>query len=247
MNKPCVSHMDESWHTQMSHGTHKWILALVNESTYGWVMAFPSPLPTGSSRDTQTPTHPVRVSWLINSHSHIWLINSHSHIWMNHVEYKWVMSHKNESCHIWMSHVTYEWVMSHVNEACHIWMNYVAYKLVMSHMNVSWHLYCLCQREAPETPTHPCSRALDSSLPESESWHMYVNRVTHMWMGRVTHPCSRALDSSLPESESCHTYMNHVTHTWMSLVMHPCLTVFDMGWLRLVGSLKLYVSFAKEP
>jgi len=29
--------------------------------------------------------------------------------------------------------------------------------------------------------------------------------------------------------------------------VHPCLEVLSMGWLRLVGSLKLLVSLAKEP
>jgi len=35
-------------------------------------------------------------------------------------------------------------------------------------------------------------------------------------------------------------------HIWCLLLCVSCL-VRDMGWLRLVGSTKLYVSFAKEP
>jgi len=61
--------------------------------------------------------------------------------------------------------------------------------------------------------------------------------------------------------ESCHKYewvmsdvthmngdMSHVTHAWW---MSPPRTwqcrFLNMGWLRLVGSLKLQVSFAEEP
>ena len=46
-------------------------------------------------------------------------------------------------------------------------------------------------------------------------------------------------------------------HIYMCLYLHICLYILacwrsrrhvgDMGWLRLVGSLKLQVSFAKEP
>jgi len=56
-------------------------------------------------------------------------------------------------------------------------------------------------------------------------------------------------------NESCHTHkrvkshvtMSHVTHyhQWSPLIMD--LIYGGMGWLRLVGSLKLWVSFAKEP
>ena len=35
------------------------------------------------------------------------------------------------------------------------------------------------------------------------------------------------------------------THTRMHIRMHACID--SMGWLRLVGSIKLQVSFAKEP
>jgi len=42
-----MAHMDESWHTWMSHGTHGWVMAHMDESwhtwmshgTHGWVMA----------------------------------------------------------------------------------------------------------------------------------------------------------------------------------------------------------------
>jgi len=79
------------------------------------------------------------------------------------------------------------------------------------------------------------------------SWHTYEWIMSHIWMSHVTHM-----------NESCRTYewvmlhiwMRHVTH--MSESCHTCVPwpihlAMNMGWLRLVGSLKLYVSFAKDP
>jgi len=52
--------------------------------------------------------------------------------------------------------------------------------------------------------------------------------------------------------ESRHTYMSHVTHVkkiWVIWNLYAAAMIASeaMGWLRFVGSLELYVSFAKEP
>jgi len=90
MNKPCVSHMDESWHTQMSHDTHKWVLALVNESWHTWM------------------SHGIYIAFAKGKqkrHPPILFMCSGSSTPIH--TYKWITSHRNESCHIWMSHGTY--------------------------------------------------------------------------------------------------------------------------------------------
>jgi len=57
-------------------------------------------------------------------------------------------------------------------------------------------------------------------------------------------------------AESCHIYMSHVTHKYVMSYIHMSHVtryvrqthrMADMGWLRLVGLIKLQVSFAKEP
>ena len=61
----------------------------------------------------------------------------------------------------------------------------------------------------------------------NESCHIYEWVMSHAWMIHVTQM-----------NESCHTY------DW---VMSYLTYLSDMGWLRLEGSSKLQVSFAKEP
>ena len=63
----------------------------------------------------------------------------------------------------------------------------------------------------------------------NESYHTFECVMSHVWMSHVTRL-----------NESCHTYkwvLLHVQHT----------QICGMGWLWLVGSIKLQVSFAKEP
>jgi len=73
----------------------------------------------------------------------------------------------------------------------------------------------------------------------NESRHTRMSPVT--WMSHVSHFEKKC--SWLRTHESFHvcewvmSHKNESCHVWMS----------HMGWLRLVGSIKLYVSFAKEP
>jgi len=92
---------------------------------------------------------------------------------------------------------------------------------------------------------------------------MYVNESCHIWTRAMRHvafyrcmyvhmnwlaatPASeRMLEASVNVNQSCCVYVSHGTYGWvMANVDETCHV---MGWLRLVGSLKLYVSFAKEP
>jgi len=47
------------------------------------------------------------------------------------------------------------------------------------------------------------------------------------------------------QTPPCPIWMSHVISEWVKSHMNQ--VTYYMGWLRLVGSLKLYVSFAKEP
>jgi len=50
-------------------------------------------------------------------------------------------------------------------------------------------------------------------------------------------------------NESCHIWMSHVTYEWVMSHMYESCPIRDIcvAWLPFIGSLKLYVSFAKEP
>jgi len=83
--------------------------------------------------------------------------------------------------------------------------------------------------------------------PTNESWLQWTNHVSNEWL--------------LFLNDFCLQWMSHVSNEWVMSPMHKsCLEWMSrasnescssprslMGWLRLVGSIKSYVSFAKEP
>ena len=99
------------------------------------------------------------------------------------------------------------------------------------------------------------------------SCHTWIVHVTHInescltWISYDTHEwvTSRKWMSHVAHmNESCRTREWVMSHAWMSHVTHKSVILHIkeschawmsrvMGWLRLVGSFKLYVSFAKEP
>ena len=155
-------------------------------------------------------------------------------IWMRHVAYEWVMSHMNascqchtlqdarwllldgwpcmdESCHICMSHVTHSWVISHMNASCHIWMSHVKYEWVMSHTHESCHVRM----------SHVTYPSVLSPL-QVPFTHVSLYLRTMGWQ------CT---------NDSCHIWISHIWNFhWWQLITNISS---HMGWLRLVGSLKL--------
>ena len=165
-------------------------------------------------------------------------------VWMKHTHScMGQVSHVNESCptyecvmsHIRMCHVphmresrpTHAWVMSYIwtshvpraNESCHS-MNESCptYEWVMSHIWLS-HV---------------------TRMNESYTSHEWV--MSHTWMCHSNHT-----------NESCHTYecvksLIHAVYLCPPWIDHNTFSpLFDMRWLRLVGSLKVQVSFSKKP
>ena len=130
-----------------------------------------------------------------------------------------VVLYMNASCHIWMRHVTYECVMSHMNASCHIWMRHVTYECVMSHMNASCHTL-------KSVITYECvmSHRHESMSHRNESYIRRTNRQGPSWL-EVPQP------------------IRHVTYE--CVISHMNESYIRMGWLRLVGALKLQVSSAE--
>jgi len=127
-------HINESCHTWMSHVTYGWVMSYMNESCHineschkqvvsyinaschAWMCHATSSLiwhdsytaryntlqPTATHIHTYMHTH----GWVMSRYH--WHVNKNvtRHIWMNHVTYKYVVSHRITSCHAWMSHVT---------------------------------------------------------------------------------------------------------------------------------------------
>jgi len=149
----------------------------------------------------------------------------------------------NGSCH------TYEWVMSHIYE----WVKSYIWKSCVTHVNASCHT-CSLRRMSHVTHMsgschtyviYVCYESRHTWLIQvcvchdlNESWHTYIRSV----------PAQSDLERGPPDSlHTKNTYIH--THTYIHANMHACNIHADMhmGWLRLVGSLKLQVSFAKEP
>ena len=89
----CKSYWQRSWLIdrvhEISHGTHEWVLAHMNESWRIWM---------------SHGTH----EWVMAHMDESW------HTWMSHATDESVMAHMNESWHVCMSHGTYRRVVSNV-------------------------------------------------------------------------------------------------------------------------------------
>ena len=94
----------ESYHMQLSHVTHNWVLSHKTESchiqlshvTYSWVMSH-----TIESCHIQLSRVTLaRLTQVLGFYLSY-------HIQLSHVTYNWVISHTTESCHMWLSHVPY--------------------------------------------------------------------------------------------------------------------------------------------
>ena len=91
-------------------------------------------------------------------------------------------------------------------------------------------------REAPTKTAKP-----SLSLPSSSHTHTYIHTHTHQHTHMHMHIRTHTLSPSLPHAH---------THTRVLIQLdlhHRGYGRYPMGWLRLVGSIKRQVSFAKQP
>jgi len=150
------------------------------------------------------------------------------HIWMN------PGTHMNESCHTYEYHTINtahaNWVMTHMNKSCSIWYRYTYLIYIHAYLMYGrWvtHEYCTCQL------THDSHEWVMSQLACTVfmysiqySCDTYEWVMAHIWMSHVTHMNTARRILYMPTDSWL---------TWMSPVAYDT----GMGWLRLVGSLKL--------
>ena len=158
---------------------------------------------------------------------HMWHIcmshtyDAYGHVARFHVTYTCVVSHTNELCHIHMSHGTCTSVIPYTNESCHVHTRHVTYTWVMSHGVMSHVTWLRC------------------------TWHdSYVCDMTHLYV--VSHFCMRhdSFSGSFAERDLQFRHpVVHMTCECRKTQFEPLWNQLDpwvcMGWLRLVGSLKL--------
>ena len=148
------------------------------------------------------------------------------------------MSHvtrMNESCH------TYEWVMSHVwkrnvtrtKELFHVC------GCVMSHV---WISYVTCRG---------CCEDYRNDLHTATliATHTATDTATHAATHTATHTTTqeaRHTKYQPPMQQPMQHTLQHILQYWKQDIKSIYLRL-GMGWLRLVGPFKLYVSFAKDP
>jgi len=151
-------------------------------------------------------------------------------VWHSHVAWLiQVCRDSFESRHTWMSHDSL-WCMRHVT------LEWVTALLNESWLNESWLIQVCRDSHTKCAVTH----MTHSSVP----WLIYeVCRDSHdSFKCAVNHLCVtwRIHQRPYPRRKTW-----PIWRTWFVCdITHWCVT---WGWLRLVGSLKLHVSFAKEP
>jgi len=171
------------------------------------------------------------------------------------------VTHMNESCHISMSHTAHmNEHGTHINESCHTYMHESChtYRWIMSHIYMGrlktavgrytyeWIVVHISMSHSAHinelfytwmshvTHMNGAVKELGGQIDINKLWHTPQRVIPHIWMNDGTHI-----------NELCHTYewvmshtsMNNVTHMNGALKDHS--RQVDMGWLRLVGSLKL--------
>jgi len=204
------------------------------------------------------PVARLTPEWAM-THVNMSHMNESCHTWMRHVTHEWVMSHMNEACHTWMSHVTskrvtHEWVMSRTtcsnggdnafpSGVSNISMSNVKYKLVMLQVNESCHMCVWVTHELAMSHTTCSSAIVDGdAFPDAVSH----TAISHTWL-TVSHTAishTWLIQSPMDDLVSC-VYESQMKRAMR--VYTRCTSATAMGWLRLVASIKLYVSFAKEP
>jgi len=258
-----VVFMDTPCHTQKKKGEtcrlelYSWIV-FVNHSPVDWscIREYASPQPRWC-RPIATPAWCVcvwrewftRVPWIIHIYGIDLLIYSficviwRIHMWLCRLliaRPAWRVCVWCEwfTCVPWMIHMYEKWL---VDILIHMWNMTYPYMAVSSDHQTS--LVCVCVCVCDVNDSHVC-----------HEWIIYVRNDLliysficviwriHTWLCRllIARP---AWCVSVCVCDMCGCNMSHI-RMWDMTHSHVW---HDMGWLQLVGSFKLHVSFAKEP
>jgi len=223
-----IIHMWHYWFTSIIHMWHYWFTWIIHMWHYWFTCDI-----TDSHESFTCDITDSHVTVLIHmNHSHVTLL-----IHMNH-------SHVTLLIHINHSHVTLLIHMWHDSFTCHVTHSRMWHDSIM--FSPPWKQSFMCDTWPWHTwPWHQ----RDLFTCDVDHWIIHFSHAT---LAYVWH-------STLADvNELCHMGMSHVIRerfTRVTLLLHMCDTLLlqtwhicnSMGWLRLVGSLKSYVSFAKEP
>jgi len=216
----------------------------------------------GSCHTSMVPHECVMAhSWNV---THEWVMSrSHCRTRISHVTHPWSLmnvswntvgtSHMNESCHA--VNVALKWVMSHINGP--IWMSHDT-QPGRQKMNESWYLSIFRGRSF--TPILAVAGSW-MYVCERAAICVYVSLLNvcvcvcmcHLWVCVCVCVSPMIVCVCVYVSPMRVCVCVYTCHRWVCVCI--CVTYesktsthqTDMGWLRLVGSLKLSVSFAKEP
>jgi len=177
---------------------------------------------------------------------------------------KWFgVDHSQCILHVWMSHGAHEWVMSHMKESWHVRMSHRQRNAVVSH-HAFTHLsgYCdsaLLSQPSPDTcltiqltiQSHYLTIQLTIQSHNSHNTSHNTTTITRHMSHNTTKITGHMCDNSVTITRGICD--NSVTITREESLGRDARETRDisqvqvslMGWLRSVGSIKLYVSFAE--
>jgi len=170
-------------------------------------------------------------------------------LWRCAVTYLIWLIHMTNS-YVWRASLTHMCDMTH----SHVWHDSLIYMIWLIHMHdmtrsYVWHASLKCVTWL----THTCEMTYSYTWYDSftcTTWLIHMCDMTHSY---VWHDSLIYVIWLISMHDMTHSYMCDMSHSYItpsisiSLPLEVHHDLRDMWWLRLVGSLNLQASFAKEP